>query len=111
VNGQTTITGDLAAGGCDTGVRVVAQGIVIGTGDCADPCVPVTFKSGDTIGPGAGPPDLVEDGLDFAKFGNQFFDTDPFDPCYDTILVPPSNGNVDAADFALFGNHYNHQCF
>jgi hypothetical protein len=103
LNGLTTITGDLSAGGCDVGgVRVVVQGVVIGGGACGDPCLLVVFKSPDIDG------SLKCDVVDFAIFGPGY--TSPpkvYSECLDFVspfLV------VNLADFALFGSHYQHQC-
>lgn len=44
-NGMTTIEGAIAGGGCDPGVRVVVQGIVIGGGVCSGGCLPIQVRS------------------------------------------------------------------
>jgi hypothetical protein len=104
VNGQTTITGDLSAGGCDlSGVRVVVQSVVIGAGVCADPCIAIKFKSADVNGSG------TVTLADFAIFGAGY--TSPpkaYNECIDFIGGP--FGTVTLADFAKFGAHYNHLC-
>lgn len=101
-NGQTTIDGSMAAGGCDQGVRVVVQGIVVGAGVCADPCVPVTGRSLDING------DLIVNLPDFSAFGLGYTSPPkPYNPCIDYAAV---FGVVSLADFALFGAHYNHSC-
>jgi hypothetical protein len=104
LNGQTTITGDIAGGGCDTGVRVVVQGIVIGAGACGDPCIPLEVRS----------PDYKQESpllvalQDFGKFGQAFpTATKPYDACSD--FVAPF-GNVNLQDFAVFGLHWLHSC-
>jgi hypothetical protein len=103
VNGQTTITGDIAAGGCDLGgLRVVVQGVVIGAGVCGDPCVPVKVKSADTNG------SLTVNLVDFATFGAGY--TSPpkaYNECID--FVAPF-GSVTLPDFAKYGSHNNHTC-
>jgi len=103
-NGQTTITGDIPAGGCSvTGVRVVVQGIVLGVGaPCPAPCVPVKVKSPDLDG------DLDIDIVDFAMFGTGYpSPAKAYTDCLD-FVVP--FGTINIADFAKFGSHYNHQC-
>lgn len=103
VNGQTTITGDIAAGGCDLGgVRVVVQGIVIGAGVCADPCVAVKVKSADING------SLVVNLVDFATFGAGY--TSPPKPYNECIDFTAPFGTVTLPDFAKYGSHNNHTC-
>ncbi len=101
-DGTTTISGDLAAGGCDDGFQVVVQGVII-----ADPndwtqalCLAIVVRSPDLNA------DLVVDILDFSAFGD-FYNTDPAgDPCSDFNC----DGVIDLLDFAAFGNHYLHFC-
>jgi hypothetical protein len=108
VLGQTTIAGDIAAGGCDSGVRVVCQGTVIGGGACAQPCLGIAVRSPDLIGPAAGPPDLRVNSLDFAKFTTDYRSPPKaYNPCID--YAAPF-GVVDLKDFAVFGWHYTHIC-
>ena len=102
-NGQTTITADIAAGGCDLGgLRVVVQGVAIGAGVCADPCLAIKVKSPDVNG------NLVVNLVDFATFGAGY--TSPpkaYNECID--FVAPF-GTVTLADFAKYGSHNNHTC-
>jgi hypothetical protein len=101
-NGQTTITGDLSAGGCDTGLRVVVQGVVIGAGVCADPCVAIAVRSADINA------SLTVNLGDFALFGAGYTSPPkPYDACLD--FVSPFAA-VNLGDFARFGSHYNHTC-
>jgi hypothetical protein len=103
VNGQTTITGDIAAGGCDLGgVRVVVQGIAIGAGPCGDPCVAVKVKSPDING------NLIVNLVDFATFGAGY--TSPPKPYNECIDYAAPFGTVTLADFAKYGSHNNHTC-
>jgi len=103
VNGVTTITGDIAAGGCDLGgVRVVVQGIVIGAGVCADPCVLIKVKSADING------NLSVNLVDFATFGAGY--TSPPKPYNECIDYTAPFGTVTLPDFAKYGSHNNHTC-
>ena len=103
VNGQTTITGDIAAGGCDLGgVRVVVQGVAIGAGVCADPCVLIKVKSPDVNG------NLLVNLVDFATFGSGY--TSPPKAYNECIDFTAPFGTVTLADFAVYGSHNNHTC-
>jgi len=115
--GMTTIAGDIAAGGCDTGVKVVVQSIILGGGACAVLCLAIVVRSADLLGPAAGPPDLKVDVLDFAKFGSLY----PFPggghiygpgACQNSAMIDfvAPYGTVNVQDFAKFGAHYNHKC-
>lgn len=115
--GQTTIAGDIAAGGCDAGVKVVVQGIVIGGGACPVICLAIIVRSFDLLGPGNTPPDLKVNFTDFTKFGTLY----PFPggghvygpgACGGSALIDfvAPFGTVTLVDFAAFGSHYNHQC-
>jgi hypothetical protein len=101
-NGQTTITGDIAAGGCDLGgVRAVIQGVLIGAGGCGDPCVLVKVKSSDLV-PAQG--NLVVDLADFAKFGTGYQSPPKaYQECLD--YVAPF-GEVKLNDFGKYGSHH-----
>lgn len=101
VNGQTTITGDIAAGGCDNGgVRVVVQGIVIGAGVCADPCVAVKVRSADFNG------NLIINVVDFAFFAGGY----PVNPAVNDCRDFNNDGQVGIVDFAKFTAHNGHSC-
>ncbi len=103
VNGVTTITARLAAGGCDnSGVRAVYQAIVIGAGVCGDPCVPIKVRSCDIDGT------LATNLADFALFGSGYTSPPkPYNECLD--FVSPFSA-VNLGDFAKFGSHYQHAC-
>lgn len=102
VNGQTTFTGDIAAGGCDNGgVRVVVQGIVVGAGVCADPCVPVKVRSADFDADGT-----ATDIQDFAFFGTGY----PVNPAVNDCRDFDNNALVNIVDFAKYTSHYAHTC-
>ena len=110
-NGQTTINGDIATSGCDSGVRVVCQGIVLGNGACAPLCLAIAVRSPDqkNAAGGALPPDGVVSGSDFAFFGTSYQSPPkPYFACHDFVGNP--YGTITVADFAKFGSHYNHKC-
>jgi hypothetical protein len=112
--GQTTITGDMAAGGCDTGLNVVVQGVVLGGGSCPAICLGIAVRSADFTSAGAGPADNKIDIHDFSNLTKGFAPKYPSPPkpyagnqCYD--LQTPF-GTITVVDFSKFGEHYNHQC-
>ena len=103
VNGQTTITGDIAAGGCDLGgLRVVVQGIVVGAGVCGQPCLQIKVKSSDLNG------NLVVNLVDFATFGAGY--TSPPKAYNQCIDFTAPFGTVTLPDFAKYGSHNGHTC-
>jgi len=102
-SGVTTISGDVAAGGCDSGVQVVVQGIVIrDPADCVGLlCLPINVISVDYNA------DLVVNLVDFSIFGPAF----PSPPqTYDTCLDYNCDGVINLVDFSIFGGHFLHQC-
>ena len=101
-NGQTTITGDLAAGGCDGALRVVWSGMVIGAGVCGQPCLPIQVRSADING------SLYINLVDFAAFGAGY--TSPPKPYNACIDYTAPFGTVTLPDFAKYGAHNNHTC-
>jgi hypothetical protein len=112
--GMTTITGDMAAGGCDTGLNVVVQGVVIGGGACPVICLGIAVRSPDFTSSGAGAPDNRVDIHDFANLAKGFISKYqappkpyPGNECYD-IAAP--FGSITLPDFGKFGEHYNHIC-
>jgi hypothetical protein len=111
-SGMTTITGDMAVGGCDTGLNVVVQGVVIGGGPCPVICLGIAVRTPDFTSSGGGPPDLKVDIFDFSNLALGFAPKYPSPPkpyatCYD--FVAPF-GQITLTDFAKFGEHYQHQC-
>jgi hypothetical protein len=99
-SGQTTMSGAIAAGGCDSGLQVVVQGVVL-----ADPtdwsiplCLPIIVHSPDISG------DLLVDIVDFVLFTAAF--TGTYNPCADYDC----NALIDIVDFVLFTAHFNHLC-
>jgi hypothetical protein len=112
--GQTTITGDMAVGGCDTGLNVVIQGVVIGGGLCPVICLGIAVRTPDFTSTGGGAPDLKVDILDFSHLTKGFTakyqsppKPYPGNQCYD--LAAPF-GSITLPDFSKFGLHYNHLC-
>jgi len=108
VNGNSTFTGDIAAGGCDNGgVRVVVQGIVIDAGVCGVGCVPVKVRSADFNANG-----VPTDAVDFGAFTSGY----PVDPAVNDCRDFNNDNKVDVVDFAKYTGHYNncptapHQC-
>ena len=97
-NGDTQMTGDIAAGGCAQGLSVVVQGFTIG---CPAICMTnIWVKSPDTNG------DLLVNIQDFSTFGAQY----PPQPFTDTCVDYNCDGIVNLQDFSLFGLHYFHLC-
>jgi hypothetical protein len=111
-SGMTTITGDMATGGCDTGLNVVVQGIVIGGGDCPVICLGIAVRTPDFTGPGGGAPDGIVTLIDFTDLVKGFpakYQSPPkaYVACYD---LGGTFGTVTLPDFSLFGKHFNHPC-
>lgn len=102
-NGQTTITGALAGGGCDVGVAVVVQGtVILDPADWTSPlCLSIATKSPDMTG------DLLTNNQDFTLFGNAW---QPLGGIYDPCADYDCSGAINSIDFTVFGNHYLHNC-
>jgi hypothetical protein len=101
-NGETTISGPLAAGGCDSvGVYAVVQGAVLVDEDCLPNCMLVWTASPDING------DLVVDLIDLAEFSKSYTS-----PPHQYLHCKDYNcdGVIDLIDFSLFSRHYLHQC-
>ena len=100
-SGSTTISGDLAGGGCDTGLQVVVQGVVI-----ADPadwnnalCLAIPTRSPDFDG-------SLDVGIaDFSVFAGAY-PPNAYDACADFDCSTA----VDIVDFSVFSQHYFHSC-
>lgn len=108
-NGMTTIAGDISGSGCDTGVRVVCQGIVLGNGACSPICLAIAVRSPDQKNSSGGAPEGVVSGSDFSFFGTSYASPPkPYFACHDFVGGP--YGTITAADFAKFGAHFNHSC-
>jgi hypothetical protein len=108
-NGTTTITGTIATGGCDTGLRVVVQGVVLGGAACPPPhCLPIDVRSPDQKSSAGGPPDGIVTASDHAFFGISYQSPPkPYLACND-FAAP--YGTITLADFAKFGVHFGHSC-
>jgi hypothetical protein len=92
-NGQTTISGTIAAGGSDF-LMVVVQGIVIG---CPPTCLGIEVKSPDQN------LDLAVDLADAAIFATGY-PPQPYRPESDL----DGDGSVGLIDYALFYDHFYH---
>jgi hypothetical protein len=101
VNGQTTMEGDIAAGGCADGVAVVVQGFVIQDSPaCTVPtCLSILIRSPDMNG------DLVVNLADFSAFGLAY-PPNAYNKCADFNC----DASVNLQDFSTFGLHYQHSC-
>ncbi len=99
--GRTTISGQLAAGGCDsTGIWVIVQGVVVSdfiTGSSA--CFPIISVSPDING------DCLVDVIDLGLF-SQSYTSPPHH--YLNCLDYNCDGVIDLVDFSLFSQHYLH---
>jgi hypothetical protein len=104
-NGQTTISGTMSAGGCDEGLAVIVQGVIIETPDgLAILCLPYTVRSPDMNGAN-GEGDGIVDLLDLSIFAmNYLSPPKPYVTCVDFN----GDGSVDLIDFSKFGQHYQH---
>ena len=96
--GTTTISGRLAAGGCDTGVMIVVLGVIIG---CPPICLSLDVRSPDIDG-------SLDVGItDFSRFGQAYPSTvKPYDSCCDYDC----DGDIDLVDFSIFAQHWQHHC-
>jgi hypothetical protein len=81
---------------------VVVQGVVIGAGVCAAPCVAIKVKSADIN------KSLVVNLVDFATFGAGY--TSPPKAYNECIDYTAPFGTVTLPDFAKYGSHNNHTC-
>jgi hypothetical protein len=110
-DGTTTISGQLASGGCDTvGVQVVIQGVIVADpADCeANLCLAITPISPDLKGEGTARSDGAVDILDFAEFATYY--TAPVPHGYRACHDFNCDGLVDIIDFSIFAQHYLHSC-
>jgi hypothetical protein len=103
-NGCTTMSGAVAAGGCDIGLIVVIQGVIVkdqATACTTDKCLPIAIRSPDING------DLIVDIIDLSLFAVGYTSPPkPYDPCLDFNC----DGLVDIIDFSIFAQHYLHVC-
>jgi hypothetical protein len=112
-NGVTTITGDPAVGGCDSGVNVVVGGIVLETGVNCDPlCLAIEVHTPDYKSLAGCPGDQICPDLqvlfgDFAYFGTGYATAaNPTPPYKDCLDIQDGNNAILFNDFAKFGVHY-----
>jgi hypothetical protein len=108
-SGNTTMSGAMAASGCDIdGVVVVVLGVIITDGtlpDCPPKCLPFDAVTPDITGDG-GVIDGAVDAIDFGNFGLVYDKPASYDPCFDYNC----DGMVELADFGDFGLHWEHSC-
>jgi len=100
-NGQTSIGAAIKAGGCDIGLSVVVQGIVLmqSPGCAARECHPISVRSPDVNG------DLVVNLVDFSIWAPSF-QSAAAPACHDFSF----DGVVSLVDFSIFGGHFLHFC-
>jgi len=106
-NGETTISGRIAGGGCilSGGVYIAIQGRVILEDDCLTKiCLDMQIVSPDFNA------DCVVDISDFVFFGNTY-GLSSGDQNYNSCADYNDDNVVDLSDFAAFGAHYTHECF
>jgi hypothetical protein len=102
VNGGTSMSGSYRTGGCEDGVQVVAQGVVIADpNDCNQAlCLSINVRSPDLNC------DLVNLGVasqDLSQFSVAYPSTvQPYDPCMDYDC----DGDVDIVDLSIFSTYY-----
>ena len=101
INGQTTLSGTIAAGGHCSGVQVVIQGIVLVFPlNCFDQrCLAIETRSVDIDG------SLGVNLADLADFA-MAYPPNPYDPYSDFDF----SGAVSLVDLAYFAQHYLHRC-
>jgi hypothetical protein len=118
-NGVTTIAGDPAVGGCDSGINVVVQGLVIESGVNCDPlCLAIEVHTPDFKDSVVGCPgdqicpDLLVDFSDYTYFGTGYATAANPAPAYKDCLDLVPNNIIEFPDFTKFGVHYlnAHKC-
>jgi hypothetical protein len=112
--GTTTFVNEPVSGGCDTGLYVVVQGVVIqNPGTCTPQCLPIAARSPDYKSSGApGPPTCLADircpdskvsNSDFSWFTGHYGTGKPYFACAD--YAAPL-GSISLADFSKFSLHF-----
>ena len=107
VNGRTTFSGRIAAGGCvpEGGIYVSCQGSTIMNASCtAVICLDVVLVG----------PDLNADGevnLSDLSFFGEVYNKELGDPGYNTCCDFNDDDMCNLSDFAFLGQHYQHECF
>lgn len=109
-NGNTTMSGPIAAGGHDDQIIMVIESSILAAegyegGTYCSPIVyaDVALRSPDMNG------DLSVDNLDFTAFANAY-ESSEGDPEYDPAADLNNDGRINNVDFSLFGNHWQHAC-
>jgi len=113
--GATTFSNEPIAGGCDTGLYVVVQGVVIqNPGTCTPQCLAIAAHSPDYKGGGCGGdlrcPDSKVTTADFSFFVSHYVPGSTYLACMD--FAAPI-GSTTLADFSKFTVHYagaGHRC-
>lgn len=107
VNGRTTFSGRIAAGGCipEGGIYISCQGMTVMDEECIGPiCLDVVIVG----------PDLIADGQvnlsDLSVLGWSL-NTQAGDMQYSTCCDFNDDGMCNLSDFSFFGQHYQHECF
>jgi hypothetical protein len=107
-NGETTISGRIAGGGCvlTDGVYIAVQGkILLSAPGCIDPiCLDMIIVSPDLNA------DCVVNLSDLGIFGlsyNKCLGAPGYNPCCDY----QDDNCCNLSDFAYIGEHYQHECF
>jgi hypothetical protein len=123
--GMTTFTNEPVAGGCDTGLYAVVQGIVIqNPGSCTPKCLGIAVRSPDYKSSGApGPPGCAGDIrcpdsrvtlADYNWFSTHFPTSgNPGAPYFACADYAAPLGTVTLADYSKFSVHYagvGHKC-
>jgi len=119
--GHTTFSQEPIAGGCDTGLYCVVQGVVIqDTGTCLPKCLPIAahspdYKSDAGCSPADAPcPDSKVDNSDFSWFIVHYpypGHAATYFACAD--YAAPLGGSIDLSDFSKFSVHFvgaGHKC-
>jgi hypothetical protein len=125
IAGVTTFTQEPQAGGCDTGLYVVVQGVVIqDPATCLPLCLPIEVRSPDYKSAGApGPPGCILDlkcpdskvsSADFSWFTTHFTvgggPVKPYHACADYAAPFGVNGLSDLSKFTIHFAGAGHKC-
>jgi len=104
-SGMTTLSGAVATGGCDTGVKVVVFGVPVpDPQDCAqDLCLPLEVRSADIDG------NCAVNVSDFGLLGLDYPSPPKvYNPCVDFNCAADLGVDVGIVDFGLYGLHHFH---
>ena len=123
--GQATFSNEPAAGGCDTGIYVTAQGIIVQQpGTCIPHCLPIQLRSPDYKSAGAPGPAPCSGDIKCPDYKVTMADYSWFTTHYPTAENPGASyfacadfaapfGSVTLADYSRFVAHYagvGHKC-